>query len=188
MGLQDEGYVILDALLSERDLRDIRASIAALHEKAKADPLFRTGGTLHLDGLLEIGEPYDRVWTNERLVGAVTSLLGSEYRIGPAHMRSPLPGEGAQSLHADYHRLPPDGGHYVATAIVAIDDFAGDNGATRIVPGSQRALKLDAARDHDSPHPGQRVIEMKAGSAQSIERSSRCTPNHLYASRRPDVW
>ena len=162
---EDPGYTVLEALLSEGDLRDIRGAIAVLHEKAKTDPLFRTGGTLHLDGLYEIGDPFDRVWTNERLVTAVTTLVGPEFRVSEVHMRSPLPGEGAQALHADYYRLPPDGGHFLATAIVAIDDFTSRNGATRIVPGSHRTLNLDAPKDHDTPHPRERVVEMTAGSA-----------------------
>jgi ectoine hydroxylase-related dioxygenase (phytanoyl-CoA dioxygenase family) len=60
--------------------------------------------------------------------------------------------------------MPTDGGHYVATAIAAIDDFTRENGATRVVPGTHRILRLDAPKDHDSPHPLQRVVEMRAGS------------------------
>lgn len=165
MSLATDGYVVLDAVLDESELAAIRTGIDGLHAQAKADPLFRTGGTLHLDGLLEIGAPFDRAWRSDRVVAEISALLGPDYRVSRAHMRSPLPGEGAQALHADFHALPSDGGSYVATAIVAIDDFTLENGATRLVPGSHRQLRLDAPKDHDSLHPNQRVVAMRAGSA-----------------------
>jgi ectoine hydroxylase-related dioxygenase (phytanoyl-CoA dioxygenase family) len=58
-----------------------------------------------------------------------------------------------------------DGGSYVATTIVAIDDFTLENGATRVVPGSHRQLRLHAPKGSDVAFPGERVIAMRAGSA-----------------------
>jgi ectoine hydroxylase-related dioxygenase (phytanoyl-CoA dioxygenase family) len=163
--LDRDGYIVIANVLSPDEIAAMNSAIDELYAKAKEDPLFRTGGTLHLDGLKEMGAPFDRAWTNEGVVDAVTHLLGSDYLMPRAHLRAPLAGEGAQSLHADYHMMPLDGGHYVATMIVAIDAFTPDNGATRVVPGSHKQLKLNAPKDHDSPHPEQRIIEMGAGSA-----------------------
>ena len=163
--LDRDGYIVIENVLTPADLAAMNVAIDELYAKAKEDPLFRTGGTLHLDGLKEMGAPFDRAWTNAMVTEAVTCLLGTDFQMSRAHLRAPLAGEGAQSLHADYHTMPADGGHYVATMIVAVDPFTADNGATRVVPGSQKQLKLNAPKDHDSPHPQQRIIEMNAGSA-----------------------
>jgi ectoine hydroxylase-related dioxygenase (phytanoyl-CoA dioxygenase family) len=60
------------------------------------------------------------------------------------------PGEGPQFLHRDEelwpHRFPFE---IMANAIVAIDDFTAENGATRLIPGSHR---WDRARE---PAPGE---------------------------------
>jgi len=184
--LDRDGYVVIEGVLTPDDIASMSVAIDELYAKAKEDPLFRTGGTLHLDGLKEMGSPFDRAWTNASVVDAVAHLLGPEYLMPRAHLRAPLTGEGAQSMHADYHMLPADGGHFVATMIVAVDPFTSDNGATRVVPGSHKQLKLNAPKDHDSPHPEQRIIEMRVGSALVFSGHlwHSGTRNHSGASRR----
>lgn len=184
--LDRDGYMVIEQVLTSGDVAEMNAAIDTLYARAKEDPLFRTGGTLHLDGLKEMGAPFDRAWTNARVVEAVTHLLGPDHLMPRAHLRAPLAGEGAQSLHADYHSLPPDGGNFIATVIVAIDPFTADNGATRVAPGSHKQLRLNAPKDHDSPHPEQRIIEMKAGSALVFSGHlwHSGTRNHSGASRR----
>src|SRR5579862_2300917 len=99
--LDRDGYIIIPEVLSSDDLADFGDAIDALHARAKEDPLFRTKGTLHLDGLKEHGAPFDRAWNNDRVVAAVTHLLGEKYDVSRVHMRAPLAGEGGQSLHSD---------------------------------------------------------------------------------------
>ena len=119
---------------------------------------------MHLDGLLDIGEPFDLAWREPCLLRAVTALVRDEYRVARAHVRSPLEGEGAQALHKDYpHR--PRYGHCIATAIVALDAFTVENGATRVVPGSHAKSMPGVPRNHDTPYPGESIITMAAGSA-----------------------
>lgn len=160
--LERDGYAVIFGVLDEDALARIRAAISELYERAKHDPLWRAGGTLHLDGI-EKHEPFSAVWTDPRVVRGVRALLGEEYRVARTHVRSPLPGEGAQSLHADYPARPSDGGHAVATAIVAIDDFTQENGATRVVPGSH-VHPPHVPKDSDTSFTGERVITMPAGS------------------------
>ena len=162
--LDRDGYVVIPELLTQADATEFAIAIDVLHARAKEDPLFRTGGTLHVDGLKEYGAPFDRAWTDDRVVAAVTHLLGSEFTVSRAHFRQPLAGEGSQTLHADYF-FPPDGQTMVATMLVALDDFRADNGSTRLIPGSQKLPKLNVPKDHDTPFPGQIIVEMAARSA-----------------------
>lgn len=163
--LARDGYAVIDGVLDENDLARVRAAISVLYDRAKRDPLWRVGGTLHLDGLAEMGDAFSPVWTDPRVVRAVRSMLGDEYRVARAHVRSPLPGEGAQALHADYPARPADGGHSVVTAIVAVEPFTQQNGATRIVPGSHEQPPDGVPADRDSSFEGERIITMPAGSA-----------------------
>lgn len=159
--LDRDGYIVIPDVLTPDDLADIGAAIDALHAKAKEDALFRTGGTLHLDGVE--GDPFERAWMEPRVIAAIAHLLDADYKLSRAHVRAPLAGEGAQSLHPDYF-FPPNGKHQVATMLVAIDDFNADNGSTRLVPGSQVRPQLNVPKDHDSPYPGQIVVQMLRGS------------------------
>ncbi|HET9029688.1 MAG TPA: phytanoyl-CoA dioxygenase family protein [Candidatus Aquilonibacter sp.] len=163
--LERDGFIVFDGVLGDDDLARARAAIGQLYERARKDPVWRVGGTLHLDGLIEMGEPFTAVWTDPRVVRAVRRLLGDDYRVVRAHVRSPLPGEGAQSLHADYPSRPAAGGHCVATAIVAIEPFTATNGATRVVPGSHLESPAGIPTDSDSSYEHEIVITMPAGSA-----------------------
>ena len=163
--LDRDGYVILPDLLSAADIAAIGNAIDVLHRSAKEDPLFRTGGTLHLDGLKEYGDPFERAWKRESVVSALEYLLGDDYYLARAHLRAPLSGEGAQALHADWNAVRPEGGAFVATMLVAIDDFRRDNGSTRIIPGSHAFDTMDVPKDRDTPYRGQVIVEIPAGSA-----------------------
>lgn len=162
--LQRDGYVVITDVLDEEALAQIKAAISTLYERAKKEPLFRVGGTLHVDGLTDMSEPFSAVWTDPRVVRGVRALLGDEYRVTRAHVRSPLPNEGAQALHADYPARPADGGHAVATAIVAIEAFTEKNGSTRVLPGSHDVPPSGVPTDGDTCYPGERMITMAAGS------------------------
>lgn len=159
-----DGFVVLENVLDERALRDIRSGIETMLVEARRDPLWRAGGTLHVDGLIERGAPFDVAWKDERVRAAAASLLGNDFETTRAHFRSPLPGNGAQALHADYPVTPADHKWVVATAIVAIDEFTPQNGATRLVPGSHLLPCIDVPKEHDTPHPREQVVMMAPGS------------------------
>jgi len=161
--LDRDGYVVLGEVLNAEQLADVRAAIEKLIAQARLDPTWHAGGTLHLNDL--VNEPaFDPVWKSPRLLAAIVHVLGYDLRIGSVAYRAPKPGYGAQALHADYiqgHR----GDYQVATAIVALVDFTPENGPTRIVPGSHLQENVATRPDADTPHPAQRLIACKAGSA-----------------------
>jgi hypothetical protein len=162
--LESDGFVILESVLDADALRDVHAGVKSMLEEARRDPLWRAGGTLHVDGLIERGAPFDLAWKNERVRDAAASLLGEGFETTRAHFRSPLPGNGAQALHADYPTTPGDHHWLVATAIVAGDEFTPENGATRVVPGSHLVPRIDVPKEHDTPHARERIVTMAPGS------------------------
>ena len=96
---------------------------------------------------------------------AAQHILGRRFE-SRIHGRNPLPGFGQQGLHADWRPRRPDEPYQAATAIWMFDDFRGDNGATRLVPGSHlQPGGLDKALCQPlSHHPGEIVIIGQAGS------------------------
>jgi ectoine hydroxylase-related dioxygenase (phytanoyl-CoA dioxygenase family) len=72
----------------------------------------------------------------------------------------------AQPLHCDAAAVPDGEGFWVCNTIWLVDDFTGDNGATRVVPGSHRWAKLpqDLLSDPQASHPEEVLLLGKAGS------------------------
>jgi ectoine hydroxylase-related dioxygenase (phytanoyl-CoA dioxygenase family) len=72
----------------------------------------------------------------------------------------------AQPLHCDVGAIADDSGYWVCNTIWLLDDFTADNGATRIVPGSQRWRELPqkALSDPQARHPEEKLVLGKAGS------------------------
>jgi ectoine hydroxylase-related dioxygenase (phytanoyl-CoA dioxygenase family) len=163
--LDREGFVVLDGIVGAASVGAMRAVIDTLLEQARRDVTKRTGGTLHLDNLLDSGPAFDAVWTSPRLLAAIAHVLGPAFRADAVTYRGPQPGYGAQALHTDDVALGADNAYTTATAIVALVDFTPANGATRIVPGSHREPLRDAPTDTERAHPRQRTICMSAGAA-----------------------
>jgi ectoine hydroxylase-related dioxygenase (phytanoyl-CoA dioxygenase family) len=72
----------------------------------------------------------------------------------------------AQPLHCDSGALPDEHGYSVCNTIWLLDDFTPDNGATRVIPGSQnwRRLPQDSMADPAQPHSDEVILLAPAGS------------------------
>jgi ectoine hydroxylase-related dioxygenase (phytanoyl-CoA dioxygenase family) len=162
--LDSDGYVVLPDVLSAAQVANARAALDKLIAQARLDPTWHAGGTLHLNDL--VNEPaFDPVWKSDRLLAGIVHVIGYDLRIGSVAYRAPQPGYGAQALHADFMQ-GYRGDYQVATAIVALVDFAEKNGATRVVPGSHLpGAEIAVPSDADTAHPAQRSVTCSAGSA-----------------------
>jgi hypothetical protein len=162
--LDEQGYLVLPGLFDAGLVGSMRAVVAAGLARARQDPTWHPGGTLHVDDLLDAGPVADRVWTAVPLLAAVAHVLGSDFQLNRMHYRAPQPGHGAQLLHPDWAQRTPMSRPAIATAIVALVDFTEHNGATRLVPGSHRVWGFTASKKPDTPHPDERLVTMPAGS------------------------
>lgn len=164
--LDRDGFVVLEGLCDDAHVAAMRAAVDELLAAARRDPTRKHGGTLHLDNLLDGSAAFNVVWTAPRLLAAVAHVLGPDFRATAVTYRGPQPGYGAQALHADDVPLAAgDDAYAVATAIVPLVDFTAHNGATRVVPGSHREPLRDAPTGPDRPHPRERLVTARAGSA-----------------------
>ena len=92
-------------------------------------------------------------------------VLGPEFRLSSLNGRASLPGQGLQGLHADWGESVEPGDYYVCNSIWLLCDFTEHNGATRVVPGSNRSGQhpKDVLEDATAPHPDQVILTAKAG-------------------------
>jgi hypothetical protein len=162
--LDRDGYVVLSSILDKTLLNAARDKIGDLLETAKDDPTWKSGGTLHLE-LPNDDSTFGPVVSHPLIASAVQYLLGADYENPRISYRAPLPGFGAQALHRDHIAPAKSDDCRVATVIVALVDFPADNGATRVVPGSQSIPDIGAPKQSGVPFKGEHVVTCAAGSA-----------------------
>lgn len=159
------GYVILFGVFDENTLTRFVAEGKRLLEQARRDPTYSSGGTLHADLPVSDDSPFASVWQSAAVSEAVAHIVGAPRRPTRMDFRSPQPGYGAQMLHRDWPQPGKPGAYAVATVLVALCDFVRDNGATRVVPGSQHLPGTPKLVNADTPHTQEVVLQCPAGSA-----------------------
>jgi hypothetical protein len=164
-----EGWVALPGLLGPDDCHNTLEAVSRLVERARVEPGARdrvTGGTLHLDALHTSPEPLPEVWADERVLAVVRHHLGPEAVVADATYRAPLPGHGAQTLHADWPAPIYDAQWQVCNALIALVDINEQAGATRVVPGTHRTPDSRfRAKSPTDRHPRQVLLAGAAGTA-----------------------
>ncbi|HTE19026.1 MAG TPA: phytanoyl-CoA dioxygenase family protein [Armatimonadota bacterium] len=167
--LDDQGFLVLPRVVSAAWMEQLRSAFEALAGGgAESAPGAgrRPTGTRHVEGLLHYGEVFRGIYTNTKLLAAAFHILGRPFRLAGLSGRDPLPGYGAQALHADWVKRDPSEPFYVVNSIWLLDDFTEENGATRVVPGSH--LRAGGVPKHladpASSHPEEVVVTASAGS------------------------
>ena len=168
MASTDRGWIHLRQLVSPGEVDAILAACAALLDEP-AELRRRgdrpAGGTRHLMELDDRIPAVDLLLGRPALVDAVTAIVGTGVHLDQVSFRSPQPGHGGQSLHADDVPKLDDGPDRVATAIVALTDFTTANGATRVVPGSHRRPDLQRAAGSLDAHQAETLLTGMRGDA-----------------------
>jgi ectoine hydroxylase-related dioxygenase (phytanoyl-CoA dioxygenase family) len=166
--LDENGYLPLLNLLSKEQAQAIAARLEYLvaEEGAEAGKEFKQeAGAIRLSDVANKGEVFDICYTHPRVLAAIAHVLGNDLKLSSLNSRFALPGEGLQRLHVDWKEAVPPDQYQVCNSIWLIDDFTSENGATRVVPGSQRKGKLpqDEMADPMATHPDERLLIAPAG-------------------------
>jgi len=164
--LDREGYAILPGVVDVDWLEQLRAAFESGCEKDGGATVVKESGTRHLNDLVNRDPVFEDVYTHPRVLAAVHHILRDAFRVGQIGGRDPLPGYGQQGLHADWTARSKGEPFRIVTAIWLLDDFTGENGATRVVPGTHHLLTQPpkSFADPASRHPDQKIIVAKAGS------------------------
>jgi ectoine hydroxylase-related dioxygenase (phytanoyl-CoA dioxygenase family) len=164
--LDRDGYVVLPGVIDADWLTRLRTAFESGCEKDGGATVVKESGTRHLNDLVNRDPVFEGAYTHPRVLAAVHHILRDAFRVGQIGGRDPLPGYGQQGLHADWTARSKGEPFRIVTAIWLLDDFTGENGATRVVPGTHHLLTPPpkSFADPASRHPDQRIIVAKAGS------------------------
>jgi ectoine hydroxylase-related dioxygenase (phytanoyl-CoA dioxygenase family) len=163
--IRREGYVVVPDLISPRDVREIKDSLAPwLQGRRFGRNDFEGFRSERVYALLAKAPAVARIVEHADVLAVVDRLLRPHYRLSACLAIQVHPGETPQGWHFDdgYVALPRPREMVGVSAIWAFDDFTGDNGATEVIPGSHRWGPDDAPAPDDKRAVR---IAMKAGSA-----------------------
>lgn len=168
--LDTSGYVVLKRFLGPDLLEQVRARVEELYEQEgeNAGAEFRKEpGSRRLANLVDKGEIFARLIAMPEILERVGYVLGKDFKLSSFNARSADPHSNEpQPLHCDAGALPDERGYWVCNTIWLLDDFTSDNGATRVVPGSQnwKQLPQEVLSDPLAPHPQEELLLAPAGS------------------------
>jgi ectoine hydroxylase-related dioxygenase (phytanoyl-CoA dioxygenase family) len=158
-----DGYVVVEDLLSPERVAEIHAEFDRILDHVPEGRNFFEGfHTRRIYALFAKTRVIDDLAVHPLVLGVLDRVLGEHYLLGgPTGIRIE-PGEVAQMLHRDEDQYPiPNPPRDLGFNVLwALDDFTAANGATRMVPGSQRGALAHA--DATTPTV---PVEMRAGSA-----------------------
>ncbi len=145
-----DGGVIVETLapadLLDRIMADLRGPFDEQGHRFAND--FNGYKTLRLGAILALSRAAADLIAHPLVLGVADLVLKRHcvsYRIGSSTAIEILPGEKAQVLHRDddFYPIRIPGVEFQISAMWALDDFTEENGATRVVPGSQDLRPID---------------------------------------------
>jgi ectoine hydroxylase-related dioxygenase (phytanoyl-CoA dioxygenase family) len=189
--LDEQGFTVLPDAIDPAWLEALRAAFDEIHAAEGADAgkeVAQVEGVRRLADLVNKGEVFDGVYQQPLLLAAVWHVIGRPFKLHSINGHDPLQGHGQQALHADWGGERGTGRFHVVNSMWMLDDMTPDNGATRIVPGSQHdpASVGEAHPERTAPHPREVRLTGTAGSIGVFNGSAwhSCTENTSGESRR----
>ncbi|MGH7285922.1 MAG: phytanoyl-CoA dioxygenase family protein, partial [Polyangiaceae bacterium] len=136
---RNEGYVILESLLSEGELAEIAAALAPFE---RARPMGRNNFEGELSqrvySLAGKGTVFMKLAEHPRVLEIVDAMLAPNWLLSNLQSIRLHPGETAQPWHTDdgFYPIARPRPTLAVSTIWAIEDFTDENGATELTPGS----------------------------------------------------
>ena len=135
--IAENGYAVIPNWLTpertEKLAHDLRRDVYPIRELMP--PEFKT---VRAHNLLAKTRCVDNLVCDPRLVALVHRVLGEQIQVSVVAMFDLLPGARPQGLHQDDGLWPIPRPHppFVVNAVIAVDEFTKENGATHVVPKS----------------------------------------------------
>jgi Phytanoyl-CoA dioxygenase (PhyH) len=141
--LDDDGYAIVEGVLTRGEATAIGAELRRLLDGVPEGRNFFEGfKTRRLYAIYGKTRVLDDLTVHPLVLGALEHVLGAHFQLSGPTAIEIGPGEVEQVLHRDDDIYPVARPHpqLVTNVMWAFDDFTIENGATRLVPGSQHTL------------------------------------------------
>lgn len=163
--LTRHGYCCLEGALSSDSVDALGDEISALAARERRDgTAWFSHGNQRIFNLLRKSATARSLISHGPAMQLVTHLLGRDVLLSSITANIALPGNRPQHLHADQGYVPMPWPRVEAVNIIwVIDPFTGENGATRVIPGSHR---------RESPPTGEELpvpIEAPAGAIVCLD-------------------
>jgi ectoine hydroxylase-related dioxygenase (phytanoyl-CoA dioxygenase family) len=150
--------------LADHVASDRLDAIAAVVDRLAAEEGDEAGAELDLESgaprlcnLMTKDPLFRAAAVDPTVIGLAGAAIGAPIKLHGFNERDALQGQGHQALHADWGPREAGEPFRIVNTLWLIDDVDGENGATRLVPGSHRTP--GSVRDHvDDPaaaHPNQ---------------------------------
>jgi ectoine hydroxylase-related dioxygenase (phytanoyl-CoA dioxygenase family) len=139
--IRRDGYAVLEGLLSDGEIAEIKASLAPwLRGELMGRNDFEGLHTERVYALLAKAPTVARIVEHPRTLEIVGQFLRPHFRLSGCLAIHVHPGETPQGWHSDdsYVFLPRPRPMVGVSTIWAFDDFTDSNGATEVIPGSHR--------------------------------------------------
>ena len=154
--LAHDGYLLLRGAVPAPLLEPLRAAFESGELASQRWPVPRGADWRH--ALVDLDPAVQQVCRLPPLLAAAGAILGRSFFLAQVEGREPLPGGGGQLLHRDGGEPGPAD---TALALVFLDPYGLDNGATRVLAGSHTGAGLALAAGVE--HPGAAVLAGGAG-------------------------
>jgi hypothetical protein len=115
--------------------------------------------------LVNKGMMFNELYVHERLLPVVEKLLGPDFKLYSLNVRSPRKDGPKQDMHVDFPWSVSSGECFACNALFLLDHMNAENGATRVVPGTQNSAMMpyEKMNDHKAIHSEEIIVEAKAG-------------------------
>jgi len=163
--IAEDGYSILESVIEPELVDALSADLLRIERERDVRPAnneFEGSRTWRIYNLLVHGKLYEGIPVHENVLPVVEKVLDEGCLVSSLSSIAIGPEETPQPIHADDQLIPLVKPHVatVCNTMWALTDFTGENGATRIIPGSHlRDQSPDFGKHYDSI-----PAEMKKGS------------------------
>ena len=166
--LDEHGYLSLPGVLSTAQAEALRTRFQELMREEGDEAgleVHQEAGTERLANLVDKDPLFEICFTHPQVLAAMNHVLQGDFKLSSLNGRAALPGEGHQSLHADWSEGVDPSNYQVCNSLWLLVDFTRENGATRIVPGSHRSGQVPqtALDDPRAEHPEEALVTGTAG-------------------------
>ncbi|MCC7264878.1 MAG: phytanoyl-CoA dioxygenase family protein [Candidatus Latescibacteria bacterium] len=136
--VEERGYAVVEGVLTAEELIFLRGTLDHIYAiyDPEIDGLQRVPGYHFSSNLINKNPFFETMFLRHPVYDIARRVLGEDCILSSLNSFEPLKGQGNQGLHRDGPPRPPEG-TIAMNSMWSVDGMDQQNGATRLIPGSQ---------------------------------------------------